>query len=575
MLVRGATSAVATVVAVAATSSLANAADLREFKHIVVIYQENHSFDNLYGLWGEVDGEPVNGLSRAGVHHTTQVRQDNKTAYKCLLQDDVNLTSPSPLSTTCTDDTGASTFQSAFKNKPFQIDKYIPSTATTCPAPGVFAANGLANGTGLPGGCTRDLVHRFYNEQYQINGGKQNRYVTGSDAAGLSMGHFDTKKLPIYAYLHGHHAPNYVITDSFYQGAFGGSFLNHQWLVAGAAPVFVGALNDASANDLHSVVDSNGMPTSTPLYTSPLGTAAKDSSLTASCNPPPGRPATPSGVVCGDYAINTTQPFYQPYSPGTVDARRLPPLTNPTIGDHLSAKHVDWAWYSGGWSNANGDVGASGWTNGTGIVCTDPNANLNAGWPHCPDKNFQYHHQPLNYFANFATGTAARTARLRDEAEFIQAAQNGTLKPVSFVKPIGEENEHPGYTSEIEGSSHLVELVKAIVNGPNGKDTLIIITYDEFGGAWDQVSPPPYGRHGRDKLAADIWGPGTRIPTMLISKQFERSGIAHEDYDTTSILKMIEKRFDLVPLKTRPVRDLAEALDVTEHDEHGRKHDRD
>ena len=41
----------------------------------------------------------------------------------------------------------------------------------------------------------------------------------------------------------------------------------------------------------------------------------------------------------------------------------------------LSAKGVDWAWYSGGWSNANGDVGGPGWTNGTGITCTDPNHN--------------------------------------------------------------------------------------------------------------------------------------------------------------------------------------------------------
>src|SRR5262249_48961492 len=163
------------------------------------------------------------------------------------------------------------------------------------------------------------------------------------------------------------------------------------------------------------------------LYASPLGTAVKDLQLTASCTPPMGRPATPPGVVCGDFAVNTTQPFYQPFAPNTADVRRLPPLLNPTIGDRLSAQHVDWALYAGGWPNAKGDVGASGWTNGT-MACTDPNHHPAAVFPHCPDVNFQFHHQPFNYFANFVPGSPFRTAHLRDEAEFIQAARNGTLK---------------------------------------------------------------------------------------------------------------------------------------------------
>jgi len=553
-------SALALVAGLSAAAPAAQASQLGDFKHFVIIYQENHSFDNLYGLWGNVEGTPVNGLPMADADHMQQVRQDNVTKYRCLLQNDVNLTSP-PLAQSCNDNTGATPFKSAFINRHFLIDTYIAATDTTCPAPGVFAANGVAKGSGLTGGCTKDIVHRYYNEQYQINGGKQNRYVTGSDAAGLSMGHYDTKQLPIFKYLHSHGAPRYVIADSFYQAAFGGSFLNHQWFIAGASPVFAGALNDASANDLHSVVDANGMPTSTPLYTSPLGAQAKDASLTASCNPPAGRPATPAGVTCGDYAVNTTQPFYWPFSPGTADARRLPPLTTPTIGDRLSSKNVDWAWYAGGWSNATGNVGGPGWTNGSSS-CTDPNANNQ--WPlGCPDKNFQYHHQPFNYFSNFQPGTAARTAHLKDEAEFIQAAQNGTLKAVSFVKPVGEENEHPGYASESEGSSHLVDLIKAVMNGPNGNDTLIIVTYDEFGGQWDHVPPPPHNRNGFNATAADKWGPGTRIPALLVSKKFAHSGVAHDDYDTTSIIKMFEQKYHFT-LLTRPARNLAQALTVTE-----------
>jgi acid phosphatase len=536
---------------------------LREFGHIVVIYQENHSFDNLYGQWGKVRGKAVRGLSNADPAHTIQVQSDNSTPYNCLLQNDVNLTSPAPLATTCVDKAGAS-FQSAFANAPFKIDDYISAADMTCPARGAFAPLGVLKGSGLAGGCTRDMVHRFYNEQYQLNQGKQNRYLTGSDGAGLSMGYYDTTKLPIYIYLHSHRAPNYVIADNFFQAAFGGSFLNHQWLIAANTPVFSGAANDASSNDLHSVVDLNGMPANTPLYASPLGTAVRDSALTASCTPPSGRPATPANVVCGDFAINTVQPFYWPYAPGTIDAKRLPPLTNPTIGDLLSAANVDWAWYSGGWSNANGDIGAPGWTNGAGPGCGDPNSNTSVGYPRCPDKLFQYHHHPFNYFKNYAPGTAARTDHLRDEAEFIQAAKSGRLKQVSIVKPLGEENEHPGYTGEFGGNKHLVDLVDAIVNGPNGRDTLIIVTYDEFGGSWDHVPPPP---QNHDRFAPhDQWGPGTRVPALLISRKFERSGVDHAAHDTTSILKLIEERFNLAPLGARDaaVKSLRTALDVAE-----------
>src|SRR5690348_7491191 len=61
---------------------------LGRVKHIVVIYEENHSFDNLFGGW-----EGVNGRSNADPAHTTQVDQAG-VPYGCLKQNDVNLTSP-------------------------------------------------------------------------------------------------------------------------------------------------------------------------------------------------------------------------------------------------------------------------------------------------------------------------------------------------------------------------------------------------------------------------------------------------------------------------------------------------
>lgn len=513
----------------------AELAELREFNHIVIIYQENHSFDNLYGGWGNVGSQRVNGLPIADVAHVKQARLDG-SRYNCLFQNDPSFATP-PLSVTCTET--APSFSSHFTNATFSIDSVIANTVNT-----------------------RDLVHRFYNEQFQIHQGRQDRYVLGSDAAGLSMGYYETKNLPIYQYLHETGAPNYVIADSFFQAAFGGSFLNHQWLIAATTPTFSNASNDGSPNDLHSVLDSNLMPTNSakvggpPLYVSAIGTAALDQALTQSCTPASTRAPIQLGAVCGDFAVNTIQPFAQPYAPGTADTRRLPLLNHQTIGDRLSNQGVDWAWYAGGWSNAAGKVNSPGWTN-TGGTCSDTNTMAGAAYPYCPNKLFQFHHQPFNYFAHYAAG-GAREDHLRDEVEFINAVKSGNLKPVSFVKPIGADNEHPGYTNEGNGSTHLVDLIKAIVNGPNARDTLIIVTYDEFGGSWDHVPPPGQGRFG----VSDAWGPGTRIPAMVISKRFTKSGVDHLDHDTTSILRLIEQRFNIAPLTQRDatVRSLSSSL---------------
>src|SRR5207247_1779868 len=123
------------------------------------------------------------------------------------------------------------TFVSHFRNQPFLIDDFIPAAgprSITCFVPTPDHKDAPTNGTNLkldptaaPGGCTRDLVHRYYQEQYQIDGGRQDRYVAGSDAVGLAMGIYDTTKLPLSNYLHSKGAPNYVIADNFFQGAFG------------------------------------------------------------------------------------------------------------------------------------------------------------------------------------------------------------------------------------------------------------------------------------------------------------------------------------------------------------------
>jgi phospholipase C len=445
--------ALAACMALVAPGALAKSRPFRHIDHFVVIYLENHSFDNLYGTF-----PGANGLNGADPAHTIQVDLSGHV-FKCLEQNDPQLTSP-PLPADACSTANGDAFNSHFTNAPFRIDGYVP-----------------------PDMKTRDLVHRYYQNQVQIDGGKNDKFVAVSDAKGLSMGVYDTANLPLAEY-----AKRYTLADRFFQGAFGGSFLNHQWLIAPRTPPFAGAASDGGPCDIHTVLDAGRLPV-----------AGKDLPLTTKAD--------------GDWAVNTIQPFNPPFLAGTPDCRRLPPLDGSTIGDRLTGAGIDWAWYSGGWNDAV------------------------AGHP---DPLFQYHHQPFAYFANYAPGAPGRS-HLRDESEFLAAARSGSLHAVSFVKPVGAENEHPGYADLARGEQHTAELIEAVRSSHDWKKTAIVVTYDENGGFWDHVAPP----------VVDRWGPGTRVPTLVISPRARRHFVDHESYDTTSIMATIERRYGLAPLSAR------------------------
>jgi phospholipase C len=238
------------------------------------------------------------------------------------------------------------------------------------------------------------------------------------------------------------------------------------------------------------------------------------------------------------YAVNTMQPPYQPSAnkpapdgnPAHADPAApttLPPQSERTIGDLLTAKGISWAWYAGAWQ----------------AVLDGKNA--------IPVPNFQYHHQPFNYFADMAPGSAARADHLKDGglggSEFIKAIDSGSLPQVSFYKPQGNLNEHPGYTDALSGDQHMADVIAHLQRGLQWPHMLVIVTYDENGGFWDHVAPPK----------GDRWGPGSRIPTLIVSPFTKKGFVDHNFYDTTSILRLITKRFALPPLAGLQARDAA------------------
>ena len=211
----------------------------------------------------------------------------------------------------------------------------------------------------------------------------------------------------------------------------------------------------------------------------------------------------------------------------------------------MSAKGVSWVWYAGAWDAAVAD-GMQPAEAKRKAIATSEN-----GGPY-----FVTHHQPFNYFARFAPGTADRAEHLKDYREMVAGIDKGQLPQVVFYKPQGVLNEHPGYADVYSGDKHIAELVEKIKASPLWSSTAIIITYDENGGFWDHVAPPK----------GDRWGPGTRIPTIIISPYAKRGYVDHTAYDTTSIIKFITRRFGLEPLPgvRAQMGDLTAAFDSTQ-----------
>jgi phospholipase C len=156
--------------------------------------------------------------------------------------------------------------------------------------------------------------------------------------------------------------------------------------------------------------------------------------------------------------------------------------------------------------------------------------------------NFQPHHQPFNYYARFAPGAPDRALHLKDGGDFMADIAAGTLPAVAFYKPAGRDTQHPSYTDIMSGDAHIAGVLEKLRASSQWKDMLVIVTYDENGGYWDHV-PPPQGPGWGDR-----WGPGSRIPALLIGPHVKRGFIDSTSYDTTSILKFISKRFDLAAL---------------------------
>ena len=462
------------------TKSTAPAAGaLQRVDTIVVVYAENRSFDHLYGTFPGAEG-----LADAKAEQYTQL-DFNGAPLPRLPPVWMADGKPDPR------------FPQQLPNRPFRIDappfdlgydKLVPSP-----------------------------IHAFWHNEEQIAGGRNNRFVASGSLGGWVMGHFDGSRMELWQW-----AKEYTLADHFFMAAYGGSFLNHFWLACACTPTFRNA------------------PASMRAQLDPDGKLKR-------------RPNSPKSVLDGPmqvfdgqvtpdgYAVNTTQPPFEPSGvppvaggdPDLADpaGNPLPPQTQKTIGDTLSAKGVSWAWYAGGWNAAVADGRQEPKAKRTIIYNREPSS-----------PNFQPHHQPFNYFVRFAPGSADRARHLKDYDDLVRDADAGTLPQVAFYKPVGRNTQHPGYTDIATGDRHIAELLARLRKSPQWARMLVIVTYDENGGYWDHVAPPSGAGW------SDRFGPGTRIPAIIVSPFAKKGYVDKTPYDTTSVIKLITRRFDLEPL---------------------------
>jgi len=500
-------------------------------QNIVVIYAENRAFDNIFGNYPGANGlsSVVDANGNPTASYVPQKDRDGATTLAALPQTWGGVTAAgiTPVVTQA---------QSAgLGNKPFAVETAFQASAGAT----------LSTAT-----VTRDLYHRFFENQMQINGGKNDMFAAWADAGGLTMGHFDYSQSALYKL-----AQQNVLADNFFEGAFGGSFLNHQYLICACAPEYPNA--DTAA----------AKPTITAIDTDSTG---KFTRLTLkSTNPASAMDGPPQYVLSGNIApknyfgdgtfraINTMQPAYQPSGNAPADltgtdamfadttkATTLPPQTQTTIGSQLTAKNVTWKWYAGSWSAAVTD-GMQASTSPRTIIYAG-NSN---GVATTANVDFQAHHHPFNYFAAMDPVAHAtdRAAHLKDYTDLVADAAAGTLPAVAFYKPEGVYNQHEGYANLADGDAKIADLVAKLQASPQYKNMVIVITYDEFGGVWDHVAPPK----------GDLLGPGTRIPAIIVSPFAKKGTVDHTQYDTASVLRLIQRRFGLDSLPGVAARDAA------------------
>ena len=564
----------AVAVAAALSSSFVAAAETTTpIKHVIVVIGENVSFDTLFGTYTPTPGQSILNLRSQGIiqadgtpgpNYAQAVQRLGSNRHGLYTVDPIRLDAysklPQPLLT------------GVFNPQTLQLFGNIPDARfARLNTNGPFQITRFVNYTD-PSAATGDPVHRFF-QMWQQTAGTNRRldmftWVAttagqGGDTPGVTpanpgqggelMGFFNmaTGDAPFFKSL----ADQYAMSDNYHQAIMGGTGANFFAIATGDVAVYNEGGQPATP-PVNQIENPDPLPR-TPNFYIQDGYAGGSY---VNCSDPeqPGVGAIldvlekherRSNCAPGVYYLlnNYDAPFTLNGSPRTLGPNKFvyPPQHVPTIGEALSAKNIDWKWYTGGRDAA--DVTSDGlYALIRGLVQSQvPNGTPTA----VIDAIAFSQTQPLLYNsigdphnASAAVVGGALKSNLQGLATMYRDIAESTLPDVSFVVPKNLDSGHPGYSAPARYELFVKDLLQRVQANPAlWKDTAILVTTDEGGGYFD--SGPIQN--------VDFFGDGPRIPFLAISPYAKTGHVDHTYYDHTSILKFIERNWKLQALSKR------------------------
>jgi phospholipase C len=425
---------------------------------------------------------------------------------------------------------------------------------------------------GRPSGCLADL---FPWVEVTIGAGDNGKAqaatfsteysatATTTGEGSTSMGFYNMQQgdAPYFKLL----AENFAISDNFHQSVLGGTGANHIMLGHGDAIFFSDGNGNATTPPENVMVDPGtalagvvseienpNAQANTNNYwvedgygsfssTGPFG-GGSYSNCSDSTQPGVGpvvaylqslpRPISPRCEPGHYYLLNNYNPGY--FGNGNnafIDTNTnntpftIPPSAVPSIGDVMLAAGVSWKYYGDQWDN----------------YVPDP-YQLNYGAIGAQADEYCNICNPFQYDTSIMANADVRTAQIQDSLNLYSDIESGTLPAVSFVKPSGLVDGHPASSKLDLFEGFVAKIVSAVqANTPLWQETAIFITFDEGGGYYDSGYVQPL----------DFFGDGTRIPLLVVSPWAAGGYVSHNYTDHVSILKFIERNWNLPTITTR------------------------
>jgi len=216
--------------------------------------------------------------------------------------------------------------------------------------------------------------------------------------------------------------------------------------------------------------------------------------------------------------------FVQLVGPLGNESQTIYPCTDhPTLTDELNARAIDWRYY----------------TPSAGVIWTSPNAIEHMCGPNLPPPN-----------ATACVGSDWKNHVVLytqlNPAPILTDISDSKLPAVSWVIPAGKNSDHPGNVGTTGGPSWVASIVNAIGNSHYWPNTVIIVTWDDWGGWYDHVPPFKVVNDGKSWGSGYVYG--FRVPLIVISPFARARYISHVNHDFGSILHLIEENFSLSSL---------------------------